>query len=165
MLFTHTVSMIGAEHRGTGRRSQPLAQLERDAALQRVSRTRRWLILTAGAMSAAFAALVSAIAPGHSLSAKAQASTLAAGSTGTAKTTPTTPRTTKMPPLASPGALGLQGPSQDPQASSDPSQAASDPSQAQSQPVQPDPSQSPAAVQNPAAAAPSPAPAAVSGGS
>ena len=67
MLFTNTVSMIGAEHRGTGRRSQPLAQLERDAALQRVSRARRWLILAAGALSAAFAALVSAIAPGHSL--------------------------------------------------------------------------------------------------
>jgi hypothetical protein len=65
-----------------------------------------------------------------------------------------------MPPLAPPADLGLQGPSQGPQASSDPNQVA----QNQATP-QPDPSQSAAAVQNPAAVAPVPAPAVVSGGS
>ena len=157
------MSMIGAEHRGTGRRSQSLAQLERDAALHRVSRARRWLILAAGALSAAFAALVSAITPGHTLGARAQAQTLTPGSTSSSQATKGSPSSsssaTKMPPLASPAALGLQGPSQDPQASSDPSQA-----QAPAQ-SQPDPSQSAAAIQNPAAVAPSPAPVVVSGGS
>jgi hypothetical protein len=156
MLFTNTVSMVGAEHRGTGRRSQSIAQLERDAALQRVSRARRWLILAAGALSAAFAALVSAIAPGHSLNARAQ--TIAAGSASArgahASRAASRASATTMPPLASPGDLGLQGPSSNPQPSSDPSQAV----------VQPDPSQSAAAVQNPAAVAPAPAPV-VSGGS
>lgn len=154
------MSMIGAEHRGTGRRSQPLAQLERDAALQRVSRARRWLILAAGALSAAFAALVSAIAPGHSLGARPQVQTLASGSTGgSAASQGSRPASSasaaKMPPLASPGDLGLQGPTQDPQAASDPS----------AQSVQPGPSQSVAPVQNPAAVAPQTAPAVVSGGS
>src|SRR5512135_2092492 len=165
MVFTHTVTMIGAEHRGTGRRSQSLAQLERDAALQRVSRTRRWMILAAGALSAAFAALVSAIAPGHSLNAKANAATVPTGSTAAPKTSASTAGATKMPPLASPGDLGLQGPSSNPQSSSDSNQAPADQSQAPAQSS--DPSQSAAAVQNPAAAAPvpQPAPAVVSGGS
>jgi hypothetical protein len=149
-------AVIGAEPRRAGRRSQSLAQLERDAALERVSRTRRWMILAAGALSAAFAALVSAIAPGHSLSGRAQAQTLSAGRVGAAARTSGRASSTRMPPLASPADLGLQGPSQNPQAPSDPSQAA----------AQSAPSSSGASVQNPAAVAPAPTPApVVSGGS
>jgi hypothetical protein len=111
--------MIGDEHRGTRRRSQSLAQLERDAALERVSRTRRWVIAGAAALTAAFAALVSAIAPGRTLGAGAQAQTLE-GTRASARAV----TATQMPPLASPADLGLQGPSQAPQAASSPSQQA-----------------------------------------
>ena len=40
----------------------------RDAAVARVSRTRRWVIAGAAALTAGFAALVSAVAPGRSVS-------------------------------------------------------------------------------------------------
>jgi hypothetical protein len=158
------MSMIGAEHRSAGRR-QSRAQLERDAALQRVSRVRRWLILAAGALSCGLAALVASVAPGHKLGAHAQAATLSgpqAGSASARASSAGAPASsaTQMPPLASPGDLGLQGPSSSPQASSDPSQAQNQASAG----VQPDPSQSGAAVQNPAAVAPASAPV-VSGGS
>jgi len=155
--------MIRAEQPRAGRQSPSRAALERDAALHRVSRTRRWLILAAGALSAAFAALVSAITPGHSLGAKAQAQTVATEASATTHAVASSNASAaKMPPLASPADLGLQGPSQAPQPSSDPNQVA----QSQAAPV-PDPSQSAAAVANPAAVAPAPAPApaVVSGGS
>jgi hypothetical protein len=143
------------------RRSKSLAQLERDAALRRVSRARRWMIIGAGGLSAAFAALVSAVAPGHSLGAKTHAEVASTGSARTAKASTAAASTAsapRMPPLASASELGLQGPSQDPQASSDPSQ-----SQAQAPPSQP--TQPAPAAQNPTPVAPSTAPAVVSGGS
>ena len=141
--------MIGDEHRGTRRRSQSLAQLERDAALDRVSRTRRWVIAGAAALTAAFAALVSAIAPGHTLGARAEAQT-AGGASAPARGA----GSTQMPPLASPAALGLQAPGQAPQAASAPSQQAA-----------PDPTQQGAPNTSQSVPAPAPAPAPVSGGS
>jgi hypothetical protein len=146
MLFADIVSVIGAEHRGARRRNQSLAQLERDAALSRLSRTRRWVIAGAAALTAGFAALVSALAPGRTLGARAEAWTLSS--------TPATPARSvaRMPPLASPSALGLQGPSQAPQADSS-QQAAPAPAQQST----PDPSQ-------PAASAPAPTVVQSSGG-
>jgi hypothetical protein len=98
-----------------------MAQLERDAALGRVGRTRRWIILSAAGLTAGFAALVSAIVPGKSLGAKTV--------TRTAKIVPNSARpaaSATMPPLATAGQLGLQGPSQAPQsAPSTQSQASS----------------------------------------
>lgn len=133
------------------RRSKSLAQLERDAALARVSRARRWALLGAAALTAGFAALVSAIAPGRSVGAKGRATTYVAARSA--------PRHTaaglQMPPLASAGDLGLQGPSSAPQSAAGPT-----PSPA---PQQPSPS-----APSPAAAAPAPQPQpapAVSGGS
>jgi hypothetical protein len=78
--------------------------MERDAALDRLGRARRWIIVAAAALTAGFAALVSAVAPGRSL-----------GHTRT----PAAPRQTAaaaavMPPVASPSELGLQGPNEAP---------------------------------------------------
>ncbi len=89
----------------SNRRTQ--AQHQRDAALRRISRVRRWVLVAAAGLTAAIAAVVSAAAPGRSLGAKSKAAVRTA-----AKHTTGRP---KMPPLASAGALGLQGPSQAPQ--------------------------------------------------
>lgn len=121
------------------------AALLRDAALERVRRTRRWVIVGTAALSAGIAALVSAVAPGRTLassSAKAGASPVAAtGRSGSA--------IPSLPAPASANELGLQGPEQAPSSGSQ-----------QSQPSQP--SQSPAPAQAPSAPA---APPVVSGGS
>jgi hypothetical protein len=124
--------MIAVEHRGSGQRSKSLAQLERDAALSRVGRARRWLIVAAAALTAGLAALVSAIAPGRTLGARAQVRVpVTNGSVRSASAT-------QMPPLASPSTLGLRGPSVGPQAApsqSGPSQAAPAPASAAPAPV------------------------------
>ena len=95
-------------------RKQSVAQLERNAALQRVSRTRRFVIGGAAALSAGIAALVSAIAPGHSLGAKTALAggtdTAAANATAVASTARASTSSKKMPPLAKPSDLGLAGP-------------------------------------------------------
>ncbi len=130
------------------RRSE--AQLSRDAALLRIVRTRRFVIAGTAALTAGFAAVVASIAPGRTLH-------------RTAATTPTGARTTArratasltMPPLASPGDLGLQGPTSVPQSVNPTPQQ-----QPQQQAVTPDPTQQAA----PAPSAPV-APAVVSGGS
>jgi hypothetical protein len=146
MLCTNTHGMVGAERRMTGRRSQSLAQLERDAALARVNRVRRWTFVGAAGLTAGVAALVSAVAPGRSLGAKTRLAEEVA-----LRQVPRTSSRPQMPPLASAGELGLQGPSSSPQAA-----------QAQTQAPTQDPSQ---AAQTPAPAPASvPAPA-VSGGS
>ena len=155
------MAMINAPHRGDGRRGQSTAALQRDAALLRISRTRRWLIAAAAAGSAGVAALVSSVAPGHTLGSKSKAGSLRPAAAAGAGGASNAAVSNKMPPLASPAALGLQGPSSAPQSSSDPSQSGGS---AQSTP---DPSQ---AASDPAQAAPVPAPAptpapAVSGGS
>lgn len=130
----------------TGRRDTSLAQLERDAALKRISRTRRWVLIGAAALTAGFAFLVSALAPGRSLGAKSQRIGAAAVPRSSAAARSTAPA---MPPLATPTELGLQGPGQAPQPPPQPPQVApSDPSQSQA-----------------AAPAPAPQPPVVSGGS
>jgi len=134
------VDKMGVEPRAPGRANRSSAQLARDAALRRVGRTRRFMIAGAAVLSAAVAAFVSAIAPGKTLGAGAKAQS--APSSGTA---PRASGSTQMPPLASPAALGLQGPSQAP---------APAPSQ----------SQAPVAPADPSQGAPAPAPQASGGG-
>ncbi|MFZ0381411.1 MAG: hypothetical protein WAL38_26535, partial [Solirubrobacteraceae bacterium] len=46
------------------------AALARDAALERVRRTRRWVIVGAAGLTAGIAALVASVAPGRTLTAK-----------------------------------------------------------------------------------------------
>ncbi len=93
--------------------TQSRAALARDAALARVGRTRRWVIVGAAALTAGFAALVSAAAPGRSLASKPATRTEV--STGSSSAVP------QLPPVASPSTLGLQGPTQPPKAVPSPS--------------------------------------------
>jgi hypothetical protein len=102
---------------------------DRDAALARVGRTRRWLLAGAAALTAGLAALASALVPGRSLASKHPTTTT--GTTGPAKT-PTRKTEPALPPPASLTQLGLQAPSQAPQ----PAAPQADPSQ-QSAPAQP----------------------------
>ncbi len=147
------------------RRDPSLAQLQRDAALTRIGRTRRGLIVGAAALTAGFAGLVSAVVPGRSFGARARVSTESTAA-GTVRAAPSTHTSAdRMPPAASASELGLQSPDQAPQSA--PSQSSqSDPgtSQQSAAPSQPAPSQ--AAPQSQAAPTPAaPAPAVVSGGS
>lgn len=139
------------------RPDRPHAVLERDAALARVGRTRRWVIGGTAALTAGAAALVSAIAPGRSLGAKPASVKTSAAPVTTANTA-----APQLPPLASPSSLGLAAPSAAPGSApqSDPS-----PSQPQQQSA-PAPQSSPA-PQDQAASAPAPSSggAVVSGGS
>ena len=143
----------------TEKRSRALAQLQRDAALRRVSRVRRGVLIGAAGLTGAVAAVVSAVAPGRSLGAKSRS---AAHVATKATSRPRTKSHATMPPLASAGALGLQGPSEAPQ----PAPAPSQPSQPSApQPSAPQPSSpQPSAPQPQAAPTPAPAPP-VSGGS
>lgn len=100
-------------------------QRERDAALNRVSRVRAMTIVGAGVLTAAFAALVSAAAPGRTLGVK-----VSVGSrTALASRMTERPAARTMPPLASPSQLGLQSPDRAPQAA-----LSAPPAQAQPQP-------------------------------
>jgi hypothetical protein len=134
--------------------------IERDAALARIGRTRRWVLAGTAALTAGAAGLVSAIAPGRSLGAKPAQASQPAVSTTAAKSSATSGHATEpqMPPLADPSTLGLSGPSQAPQASTTDNSAATPPAPAQSAPSQ---AQSDAAAQSQAAPAPAPAPAPV----
>jgi hypothetical protein len=135
------------------RPEQLSAQRRRDAAFARISRARGAVILGAGGLSAAVAAVVSAAAPGHTL-AKTPAATGATPPRASAR--PKT--TTQLPPLARPGQLGLQGPSSAPQSGGQSSPQTSPQTQTQTQ------TQTQAPTPAPAAPASS-TPAAVSGGS
>ncbi len=142
------------------RRSQPLAQLERDAAIARISRTRRWLIVAAGALTAGCAALISAVAPGRSFAAHSAKG--AAASPARPVTTSARP-SAKLPPLEGAQALGLGGPAQAPQAITPPDSSQSQAPPAQSQ-APPDQSQgAPSQAQSPSPSQSSPP--VVSGGS
>jgi len=111
--------MNSVEKRRSRHRGPSAAQLQRDAALVRVSRTRRFVIGGAAALSAAIAALVSAVAPGHSFGAKtAQAATSSRSESGSAPTAHASTAAKRMPPLAKPSALGLSGPPSGPTAPS-----------------------------------------------
>ncbi len=83
---------------------RPSAPLLRDAALRRVGRARTRLIAAAAGLSAALVALVADTAPG-----KTYRRTTAAVPAATARSrAPRTARAaTRMPPLATPGQLGL----------------------------------------------------------
>jgi type IV secretory pathway VirB10-like protein len=146
-------------------RDRSRAALVRDLALERVSRTRRWLIAAAAALTAGFAALVAAVAPGRSLASKTGS---AAPGVVSAGVTSSSSRNgiPAMPPPAKPSELGLQGPDDAPlpdnsQSQGARSQAPSQQSQAQQSQSQPQPQQDPSQ----AAPAPAPAPPVVSGGS
>lgn len=151
--------MVDRPSHGLAPRNKPLAGLQRDAALIRISRTRRALFVGAAVLSAGLAAVVSAIAPGRSLGAKP---TLRTGASSSAVSTTasiagaaaTRSSAAQMPPLASPSELGLQAPDAAPQAA--PSQSAGA-SGAGSTSQQTAPAQQ-------AASQPAPAPAPASGG-
>jgi hypothetical protein len=120
-------------------RDQSRAALARDAALERIGRTRRWVIAGTAALTAGIAALVSAVAPGRTLSPKPSARTET--STASASQSAADNAVPKMPPPVGAAQLGLQGPSQAPQPVPDQSQ--SDPTQPQSTPSQPQPAPAP----------------------
>jgi hypothetical protein len=129
------------------------AQVDRDAALIRVSRTRRLVLGAATALTAGIAALVSAVAPGKT-SASTAGHSVTSGAPGFRASAASSNR---MPPLATPSELGL-GAGEAPRAAHSttaPVQSVAPPAQA-----------APAAQSAPAQVAPSPAAGAVvSGGS
>lgn len=155
---------------------RPEAVRERDAAMARAGRVRGVAIAGSAVLSAGFAGLVAATAPGsasagthaHATAGHTHAAAAVTSSRGAGVPEPA------LPPLEGPGALGLQGPAQDPgsdvpQTSSDGSAPApSDQAPAASQPPA---DSSPPATQSAPAPAPAPAPSAapaggvVSGGS
>ncbi|HWD84669.1 MAG TPA: hypothetical protein VG321_02880 [Solirubrobacteraceae bacterium] len=109
-----------------------LAAHHRDAALARIGSTRRLVIVGAAGLSAAFAALVYALAPGHSLS-SARAAT---GHPSTSKSTVTTRSSQpKLPAPAGASALGLGGASGGGSSSSSSSSGSSAPAAPQSSPT------------------------------
>jgi hypothetical protein len=152
-------------------RQRPRAVIERDAALARIGRTRRWVMAGTAALTAGAAGLVAGITPGRSFGAKPAATTHAASVNPAARAaTASAPR---MPPLADPSSLGLTGPAQPPTAaSSNPSQSSPAPAETTTSQSAPAPSQAAPSPSTPApsqaAPAPAPAPASppvVSGGS
>jgi hypothetical protein len=96
---------------GSGHRRTALAQLERDRALTRLSAARKWLIAAAATLTAGVSALVSEVAPGHTVSKRARVPRAAP------RRTASLPR---MPPPASAAELGLQAPAEAPQAAAPP---------------------------------------------
>jgi hypothetical protein len=96
------------------------AVLERDAALARVGRVRRLVLLGSAALSAAFAGLVSTTPLG-----KASASSTTSGRSSAAASTGSGAKAPALPPLPGAGELGLQGPSVAPSAANDPGAASS----------------------------------------
>ncbi len=114
------------------------AALARDAALARVRRTRRWVIVGAAGLTAGIAALVASVAPGRTLTAKSSSS--GAGTSTVVSTGRAGSVIPSLPAPASASELGLQGPDQAPSpAPQSPSQSDPQPSQPQSapQPTQP----------------------------
>ncbi len=111
----------------------------RDAALGRISRTRRWMLAGAAALTAGLAALASALLPGKSLGAKPTTVAATAARTGASRA----PVTPQLPSPASSAQLGLNAPGQAPQSA---------------------PAPQPAPAPAPAQAAPQPAPAPSGGG-
>jgi len=147
--------MIGDDRPSPGRADPALATLHRDAALSRVSHTRKLVYAGAAALTGGIAWLAGTAAPGRTLGTKGTQ----ARSTGvtSAPSSGSSSAGQTLPALASPSELGLQGPGSAPSA---PSQAPADQSQ-QSQ-VSPDQSQVAGAQSAAQAAAPAPV---VSGGS
>jgi hypothetical protein len=132
--------MIGDEQRMNSRVDKSRAALARDAAILRVGRTRRWVIAGAAALTAGFAALVSAVAPGRSLASKSPSGTRTTADPRTSSTSSAIPQ---FPPAANPSSLGLQSPGQPPQSVPNPPQstapAPTTPAVPAPQPVAPQP--------------------------
>jgi hypothetical protein len=103
----------------TGGHKPAGAVLARDAALGRISRTRRWIIVGAAALTAALAALASVLLPGKSLRAKSRV-TAAPSARAAAPTRSSAPA---LPAPADAAQLGLQSPGQPPQAAPAPQPA------------------------------------------
>ncbi len=133
------------------------AQRSREAAFARIGRVRGLTIVGAGALTAAIAGVVSAVAPGRTLGAKTVATVVTHHTARVSRRASSA--ALKMPPLASPSQLGLGGPGAPPQASSQPQQSSPAPTQTQTQ-TQP----SAPAPQSSAPVQPAPGPV-VSGGS
>src|SRR5438270_9412843 len=95
--------MLGDPQSGADRAA---AALQRDAALARIVRARRWLLAGAAALTAALAGLASALLPGKSLGAKPRAAAV----TPTASAKPGSSRAApSLPPPAGAAALGPGG--------------------------------------------------------
>jgi hypothetical protein len=93
------------------RGSATSAALQRDAALNRISRTRRWLLVATAGLTALFAGVVASITP-KKVAARTPGAGLSAAGSRAAR-----PRSkAALPPLASAAALGLQAPGSAPQA-------------------------------------------------
>jgi hypothetical protein len=144
--------MIDDEHRMNSRVDRSRAALARDAAISRIGRTRRWVIAGTAALTAGFAALVSAVAPGRSLASKSPS---AAKTTTDARPSSSTTAIPQFPPAANPSSLGLQAPNQPPQ--SVPSSPSTTPPQSSPAPTTP-------SAPAPQPAAPQPAPQSSGGG-
>ena len=86
----------------------------RDQALRRVGHMRRWVIGSSAALTAGFAVFVAEIAHGRSSSTPSRAHSATAH--------PASQSEPALPAVASPTALGLQGPAQAPQPSPSTSQ-------------------------------------------
>jgi hypothetical protein len=102
----------------------------RDAALQRISRTRRWMLAGAAALTAGLAALASALLPGKSFGAGATHHAQAAASTSATATPP-------LPAAANAAELGLTASGQAPQSAPAPSAPAPQPQAPAPQPAAP----------------------------
>ena len=138
------------------------AALARDAALNRVSHTRRWVILGSAGLSAGFAALVSASPPSHASTTSARSAAKPPAVTPRPSTGTRSKKAPALPPLANGSQLGLQGPSQAP--GGDENQSSGAPDSSSQAPAQSAPSdQAQSAPAQPAAPSPQPGP--VSGGS
>jgi hypothetical protein len=154
--------MLG-DHQNPSERAA--AALQRDAAVGRTVRARRWLLAGAAALTAALAGLASALLPGKSLGAKPHAGVVKPGQPAPRSSSSAAPG---LPPPAGAAALGLQGGGDGGQANSGtPAQGNSGtPGQANSGTPAPQPAPAPQS-----APAPQPAPApsgnsgVVSGGS
>lgn len=128
----------------------------RDAAIHRLGLMRRWMILAAAGLTAAFAWLVSAVLPGKSLGAKSAATVPQATNTSR-------PVTPALPAPASAAQLGV-GSAGASESSIPPPPAAPQPAPAPSESAPSAPAPSVAAPSAPASSAPAPS-APVSGGS
>jgi hypothetical protein len=114
MSYTQNTGRSSGDSHGAG--------LARDAALGRVKRTRRWVIGGTAGVTAGFAVLVAAVAPGRTSGSNVQSSSRTAqvGSASSGSTSEP-----QLPTVASPGSLGLSSPDQAPTASSTPSDQSS----------------------------------------
>lgn len=126
----------------------PRAELARarDAALRRISHTRRWTFAGAAALSAGLAALASALLPGKSFGAHRTSTTVRAPATSSTVTPP-------LPAPATAAQLGITSSGVSQQGSAPQPQAA------------PQPVPAPQPAPQPQVSAPAPAPVVVSGGS